>query len=234
MRNKIGNIVIGIVFVLVGFCFFGNVFFDWHFNIFFDGWWTLFIIVPCVISLIRHGFRSGALIGLGVGVVLFLSAQDFFDRHDLWKLLFPVILVAIGVTIIFGSRGNGDNNSVMSTRGFTKTANMANGEKADVTAIFSSTNRNFGGMDFYGAEIAGIFGGATLDLRGAVIRGDCMIEATAVFGGVDIFLPENINVRVNSTPIFGGVSNKATSPDVPDAPTLYIEATAVFGGVDLK
>lgn len=231
-RNKVGSIIIGILFVVMGICFFGNAFFDWHFNIFFDGWWTLFIIIPCAITLIRHGFRSGALIGLGVGAVLFLAAQDLFDDRRIWMALVPVVLIGIGVTIIFG--GKGEKRSETLSRGFTKSPEMANGAKADITAVFSSAERSFGGMDFYGAEVAAVFGGATLDLRGAVISGDCMIEAAAIFGGVDIYLPENINIRVNSTPIFGGISNKANTPDVAGAPTLFIEATAVFGGVDLK
>ena len=61
-------------------CFMGNCF-DWirrvlginalsiaYIDIFFDGWWTLFIIIPCFIGLFNDRDRTGNLIGLVVGV----------------------------------------------------------------------------------------------------------------------------------------------------------------------
>ena len=37
---------------------------------------------------------------------------------------------------------------------------------------------------------------------------EAVIKASAIFGGVEIFVPSNINLKVKGTPIFGGVSNK--------------------------
>ena len=37
-------------------------------NIFFDGWWTLFIIVPSVISLFTEREKTGSIIGIAIGV----------------------------------------------------------------------------------------------------------------------------------------------------------------------
>ena len=70
------------------------------------------------------------------------------------------------------------------------------------------------------------------DLRKAIIENDCAIQVTAVFGGIDIMVPDNVNVKVNSNSIFGGVSNKTSAN--PNAPTLYINATCMFGGADIK
>lgn len=43
-------------------------------DIFFPGWWTLFIIVPCLISLFTSEHKGGALFGLLLGVALLLGS----------------------------------------------------------------------------------------------------------------------------------------------------------------
>ena len=69
-------------------------------------------------------------------------------------------------------------------------------------------------------------------MRHAVIEKDCAIRAFAIFGGVDLLVPENVNVKVDSISIFGGTDNKSQSN--PEAPTLYVNTTCMFGGVDIK
>ena len=60
------------------------------------------------------------------------------------------------------------------------------------------------------------------------------INASAAFGGIDIFLPDNVNVKVKSSAIFGGVSDKKKRPHIEGAKTVYINADTAFGGVDIK
>ena len=93
---------------------------------------------------------------------------------------------------------------------------------------------NFDSEEFNGAELTAVFGGVKCDLRNAIIEKDCAITATAVFGGIDIFVPDYVNVKINSNSIFGGVSDKNHRSSVPGAVTLYINATCMFGGVDIK
>ena len=60
------------------------------------------------------------------------------------------------------------------------------------------------------------------------------MSASAIFGGIDIFVPGDVNVKITSNSIFGGVSNKTVGYRNEAAPTLYIRATCLFGGVDVK
>jgi len=47
MKNsKTTNIIVGLIFLSLGIILFGNNLKLWDINLFFDGWWTLFIIVP--------------------------------------------------------------------------------------------------------------------------------------------------------------------------------------------
>ncbi len=85
-----------------------------------------------------------------------------------------------------------------------------------------------------GTTMNAIFGGVELDLTDAIIDEDVVINATAVFGGIDIKVPYNVKVKVSNVPVFGGVSNKVpTSRDL-NAPTIFLNSTCMFGGIDIK
>lgn len=229
MRNKIGNILWGIAFIVVGLGFAGNVLFHWNFSIFFSGWWTLFIIVPCVISIIQNGFGWFNTIGTIFGVLLLLSRllPGIFGGISLGGLIFPLILVGVGLSILFGHRFS--NRKV-----YARLEGEANGEFPDYSAVFGGRSVMCAHEKFVGASLSAVFGGVDLNLRDAIIDGDVMIKANAVFGGIDIFLPPNVNVKVNCTPLFGGVSNKTVPNAGSDTPTVYITGNCMFGGIELK
>ena len=54
--NKISNLLWGFVFIIVRVIFGLNALEITDINIFFDGWWTLFIIVPCFIGLFKDDY----------------------------------------------------------------------------------------------------------------------------------------------------------------------------------
>ena len=80
-----------------------------------------------------------------------------------------------------------------------------------------------------------MFCGVKCDLRNAIIENDVVINTSSIFGGIDIFLPENVKVKIKSTSIFGGVDEKKRN-NVEDANThvIYINALCLFGGVDIN
>lgn len=224
--KKANRILWGIVLVALGVLFALNALEITTIDVFFDGWWTLFIILPCTIGLITEKGKVGNLIGIGIGVFLLLCAQDIIDFSLVWKLLLPVVIVIIGAKMIFS--GLFDNKAIkLLSETKKKGATTASG-----TAVFSGCDLNCEGQIFEGAELTAVFGGVDCDLRRAVIDHDCAIRASSVFGGIDIFVPADINVKVSSVGIFGGVSNKTAARK--DAPTLYISAVCVFGGVEVK
>ena len=73
-----------------------------------------------------------------------------------------------------------------------------------------------------------------LNLKEATINKDQIINVNAIFGGVDIIVPQNVNIKVKSTPIFGGTSNKVKTVFNENLPTIYINSVTMFGGVDIK
>lgn len=214
----------------------GDVLNLWVFDPFFEGWWTLFIIIPCTVSLIRDGIRISSATGLIIGIML-LAAYYIDINFSVWQLIIPAVLILIGIRIIFqGSyhrihmerRAHSTNGS-----GTDYTASAGTAGKRDYSAIFSSNNVRITDQ-FTGANLNAIFGAVVLDLRDAVINGDVEITATAVFGGIDIFVPHGVQIKVNNVPIFGGVSNKTSYQVAPGAPVIYLNSTCMFGGIDIK
>lgn len=230
MRDKVSNGLWGLFFIVIGVGFAGNVLNLWDFQLFFPGWWTLLIIIPCFISMIQTGFGVGSTMGFVIGVLLFVSYRIDLN-FSIWKLIVPIILIFVGIRIMFqsafrkGPKFNANDDG--SGRAFTGAA------RSDYSAVFSSNNIHVTEV-FTGTNLNAIFGGVVLDLRNAIINGDVEINATAVFGGIDIYLPNGVKIKSNNVPIFGGVTNKATQSSDPNAPTIYLNSTCMFGGIDIK
>ena len=108
--KKIEEILWGVFFIAIGIIIGLNALGITDINIFFDGWWTLFIIVPCFIGLFKNEKKMGDIIGLIVGVVLLLSAQGIISIDVVLKLILPVVFIIIGVNILVKNLSNGDVN----------------------------------------------------------------------------------------------------------------------------
>lgn len=198
-------------------------------NIFFDGWWTLFIIVPCFIGLFKEREKTGNIIGLAIGVILLLCCQDMIDFETVWKLLVPAILIIIGLSLIFKDAFGSKINEEI------KKLNESKTKDGGYCATFSGQNIKFDGEKFNGTDLNAVFGGIKCDLRNAIIENDVVINTSSIFGGTEIYIPENVKVKVKSTSIFGGVDEKKQNKiGNADAHTIYINATCLFGGVEIK
>lgn len=226
MKN-ISKSLWGIVLIAIGVIVGLNSFGITDIDIFFDGWWTLFIIVPCLIGLVdfEKSDKVGDIIGLLIGVALLLVSRDILEFEFIAKLIFPTIFVIIGISMVF-------NNTIKAKISEKVREGKKNGLES-IVATFAEQKVDKSNEKFDGASLDAIFGSVVLDLRKAKLGRETTIEASAIFGGIQIIVPKDVNVKVKSTPIFGGVSNKITnSEDYKD--TIYIEAFSMFGGVDIK
>lgn len=224
--NKTSNLLWGLLLVIVGIIFGLNALEITNINIFFDGWWTLFIIVPCLIDLFKEDDKTGNIIGLTIGIFLFLSCQDIVDFSIIWKLLIPFALVLVGLSLIFNDSLKGKIKKEI------KKLNKNNDK--EYCATFGNQNLDFDQEKFTGCSLNAIFGGVKCDLRNAIIKEDTVVNASAIFGGISILVPENVNIKITSTPLFGGVSDERKTKTNDNKVTLYINATCMFGGVSVK
>lgn len=224
--KKIENTVIGFILIIIGVIIGLNAFHITNIDLFFDGWWTLFIIVPSAISFFEKGNNKiSSLIFLIIGVLLLLAAQGLFEFEILWEILLPVIVVLIGLFLIFGNKVDFNVKE--------KTKCLDSKDTENIFAAFGEQNVNKAGENFEKANLNAIFGSVKLDLREAKLEKETVIGAWAIFGGIEILVPKDCVVKVKGTPIFGGISNERKNKE--DATkTIYIEGYAVFGGIEIK
>ena len=205
--KKFGSLLWGLVFIAVGIIVGLNSFKVTNIDLFFNGWWTLFIIVPCFIGLFTDNDKTGDTVGIAVGVILLLCCQDILNFDILWKLLLPIILIIIGLSFIFKETLNRDLSK--------KIGELNKSKKDD-------------------KEINAIFGGVKCDLKNAKLDKEVVINTCSVFGGIDIYVKEDTKVLIKSTSLFGGVENKKKTETNDKSKTIYINAFCMFGGVDIK
>lgn len=225
--SKFKDVIIGLLLVIIGVIIGLNAFEITNIEIFFDGWWTLFIIIPCFIGVFESDDKTGNLIGLLIGLLLLLCCQDLFSFDLLWKLLLPIIFIVIGLSILFKNSFN---------KKISKEINKLNKNEKDSTcyAVFSGQKISLDKKEYKGSNLSAIFGGLEYDLRQAIIKDDIVINCSCVFGGIDILVPDDVKVVISSTSIFGGAENKTSNSDKEKKPIIYINATCIFGGLEVK
>ncbi len=222
MKRDLATILIGLVFLAAGFII-GGVFlgfFELDINL--AGWWTIFIIAPALFSIAQSGLNVGNLIVLAVGAILLLNAQQIYPIEVSWRLIFPVVLIAIGIQILMGGK---------QTKG-EKKPDCDNRQGS--SAFFSGQDINYGNEVFTGASYNATFGAVTANLRKVTLNRDAVITVSALFGGIDIILPDNVKLITHVVPILGGLECKYTASEDPAAHTIIIRGSATFGGITVK
>ena len=229
--NKVKAIIWGVAIIALGVILGGNALGAFNIDIFFKGWWTLFIIVPSFISLITEKQRLTSLVFLAAGVLLLLAAQDVFTYEVAGKTSLAVALVAAGLAIIIKGIFRSNNDKEVEK----KVEKLGNDKVMDSQmAIFSGTDRVYKGEVFSGANLVAVFGGAELDLLDAKFEKDTVIKAFCLFGGIDIRVPEGVQVKIKSSYVFGGATDDRKGETGKGKYTIYIDANGGFGGISVN
>ena len=80
-----------------------------------------------------------------------------------------------------------------------------------------------------------VMGGVELDLREAQFsQPEVTIHAYTVMGGIEITVPEDVDVDVSGVAFMGGFDHNASGPGVPGAPRLRVLGFALMGGVEVR
>ena len=225
--KKFSNILWGLTFIVLGVMIGLNSFGITKIDFFFDGWWTLFIILPSFIEIFRSKVKILNVIGIATGVALLLFCQKIFSLETLWKLSLPTILVLIGLALVFKDAIFAPPSSAF------KRSNDKKGEEDKYKSSFSNKHIKYDNQVFYGNDLSAAFGSITCDLRNAIINEDVIINANATLGSIDILLPPTVNVEIKSMGI-GGVYDNRPGKDVAPSPTVFISGMCLLGNVEIK
>lgn len=241
MRNRRyhsggSGLVIGAIIVLVGLALLLD---NMGIVRFHDLWqyWPVLLIVYGVSRILTCQAVASLVWG---GAVALIGALILLDNLDIitfnFDFIWPLAIIAFGLTMLVKAFDR--RKYLEGTAAASKDAPPAKSESvANIVAIFSGARRVFDSPDFRGGEVVAIFGGVRIDLRHANIVDKAVLDITAVFGGVELRVPETWNVQTKGVGIFGGFDDKTIHPK-PDpntkTPQLIITGSTVFGGMSVS
>jgi predicted membrane protein len=188
-------------------------------------WWPLVAIAWGLLHLFGIGVRPRVNIGalwtiIGVLALLGTLGVIHFTIFALW----PLFLVLIGGSLVLrGWRGTSWIQS-----------GTSHSSQPNVTAILSGAQHKIVGQDFQGADVTAVLAGVTMDFRSAHMVGrDATVDVFAMWGGIDLVVPEGWRVEGRVTPILGAYQDSTVVPADPNAPKLIVRGDVVMGGIEV-
>lgn len=226
MNNLNRTATIGLIFVSIGLILILDNFniIPWGFRFYLFQWENILIALGAVFLITRQNQRVGIIL-LVLGVAFSLD-EWFRYRFDIWDL-WPVVFIVIGIYII---------NRDKEAKAFDPNSAEDHNDLIDDVAIFGGSDKVINSMNFKGGNLTAIFGGSNIDLTTSQLaEGTHAIDVLYLFGGSKIRVPQDWDVRLNVTSIFGGLSDKRALVDThqDQSKTLYIKGLILFGGAEL-
>jgi predicted membrane protein len=190
--------------------------------------WEMILIVLGLVFIISRGNLTTGIILLFIGAAFY--ARDIWHLHvNFWQLFLPALLILAGVMVMFRSQID---------RYWVRTPLTDEENQIDDTAIFGGGDRLMRSQQFKGGRITAVFGGSSFDLRKAKLApGTNVIDVFCLFGGTKLIIPDDWNIKVRVTSIFGGFGDKRhILPEVHtnEETQLVITGLVVFGGGEIK
>ena len=190
-------------------------------------WWA---VVPVAIGLMKltgFGMEKQPAFGLFLTVVggLFILGELDYVNVNL-GIIWPLMFIFIGARIVMRAvRGHDPGGTTADASDFVRSF-----------AVMGGITRRNESQAFRGGELTAVMGGVQLDLDEArPADGRAVIDVFAVWGGVEIRVPETWRVEMEATPLMGGVESSARlAPGVEPVGTLVVRGFVMMGGVEVK
>ena len=229
-RSPVGSLVLGGFIVIAGvFLLLDNmgivrVEHIWRF-------WPVFLIGLGLSRILSSsGIQSKVLGGIivGGGVLFLLDNLGIYDLN--FNLVWPVAVIGFGLFTLWRAMGRPGIAE--------RQCGVTTGADVNLVGIFSGGRRRIDSKDFRGCDVFALCGGFEIDLRNATLaNGKAVIEINAIFGGVEIRVPETWSVLMKGVGIFGGFDNKTVPPKAGETiagPELTVTGAAIFGGASVR
>lgn len=190
----------------------------------FTEWWPAVLIVIGIVQFTnRRTNRVGPVILMIVGALLLAASLDFID-FSIGDLI-PLAIAAWGGKLVW------DALARRSARPEVQYSDAS----VHAFAVMGGVHWHSTSREFRGGDANAIMGGVEIDLRDVQVQpGEpVIIDAVAVMGGVEIWVPRGWRVDADVLPIMGAFENKATAASE-NGPVLTVRGTAIMGAIEVK
>lgn len=215
--------IVGLVVILIGaLLLFRNLdFIDFAIPTIIFSWQVILIIIGSIF-IISAKNKSTGLVLVIVGVLGLIP--------EYWA----IALILLGLYIIFRKNGFtfGKDRTDPITEGNSKN------ESINEVSIFGGGNRTFNTDNFSGGNITAIFGGSNIDLMDCKLsEGENIIDLFFIFGGSSFHVPSDWQVKIQTTSILGGFSDKRillAGKNFDENKVLIFKGLMIFGGGEIR
>ncbi len=201
--------------------------------------WQMLLIVIGIYNLFSPQHKTSGIILIAVGGI-FLYNKFFHFDFNVWNLLWPTILIVVGIAMLLRHNRRPDIGKFGYPEGEGPSGpNLrSSSDVIDEVSIFSGSEKTITSKNFRGGKITSVFGGSELNLTQAQLsQGHNVMDMFCMFGGSTFIVPSDWDVNVDVTAIFGGFSDKRyKSKDLGSDNTkrLNITGLVIFGGGEIK
>lgn len=219
--------LIGIIVLIIGIVLLVNEL-NLGFQIDFDMVWSIILIVVAL-----YYMAKSRKVSLWTLIVLFIGTWSLLEYLDVVtakveNLFWPIVVIIAGLSIVF---------SKMTWRRKLKDLTkfeVGKDGRLIYSGIFGGTSEKLQTNDFKGAVVNSVFGAVDLNIKRAKIKEDVIIDVNSIFGGTNIIVSDNYNIKLNSVALFGGNSNDTGISFDENRKTIYINCVSIFGGTEIK
>lgn len=194
-------------------------------DIFWGTVWAAGFVLSGLVNIFNYRNKTAWIWGLllvAIGILIGLNSYGIVDV-SIWKVFWPVVLIAAGLSMMFNTSPKGVKRSKKLDK---------DGAGNEKIACFWGEEDAVKG-DYTGGSLVAIFGGVDLDLRQAKIKDGSVIEIFTFCGGVNITLPDDVIVKNEVRGFLGGTDDKTLSKDSAKK-TLYLKGECILGGLEIK
>jgi len=169
-----------------------------------------------------RGWMGGLILAvIGAWMLFERVAYIRIDLRQVW----PLMLLCFGAYLVW--RG---------VSGASRPRPLDGDAHLSAVAILSGIARGSNSPSFSGADLTAVMGACEIDLRQASIAAGttAVIDVFALWGGMEIRVPEDWSVVTRVTPLLGGVDDQTRASQGAVSKRVEIRGTAIMGGVEIK
>lgn len=261
--NATGTIV-GIVVLIIGIVIYGNrqgFVSDELRHLIFS--WPMLVTALGTILLVSSRFILGSILFVfGIASLipnlklLYPSQFDFLPTYSPINFDGSLFIILAGLFLIFshifrsghskknikieftnGDDESSDESTIDNENSTEKNTTYSSGNYIKQNVLFNGIRQVVLAPEFKGGNLNVLFGGIEIDLRRTTIPvGETTIKADILFGGLNIYVPEDCNVVFYNSGIFSGINDKRSTTSIMNKSerTLIIKSNLMFAGGEIK
>ena len=176
----------------------------------------------------------------------FLLENMYVTNLDIsWKLVFPVLILLLGITLLVDSfkqpkhshwniHRSRSKRSAGNPEGTPKNDFSVDGDSFTCNLAFGENYRSISMEKLTCGEISCSFGELTVDLSGVEeVAEDCELKLSCSFGELVLKVPKKYRVANRSNNFFSGTTIRGECADTPEG-TIYVDTSASFGEICIR